>query len=288
MDQHKLDSLIVLLDDPDDSVFKLVLDEILKTDVSMIDYLEHAWETSLDDLVQKRIEFIIQQIQSTDTHQKIKNWVNQDNIDLFEGCFLISRFQYPELKLKSVQVQLDKIRKDIWIEYRNSLTSLEKITILNHILFDHYRFKIEKNVPDSAGLCFINRILEMRRANPVSMAILYVLIGRSLQLPVHYIDVPNGPLVGYFDKEIAFLAHGEEHGNPVLFYVNPSNKGAIIGPREIEYIQPLHDLADRSKLTEPGPDRIVIKRLIEKLIYAYNQTGATEKVIDLSRIAEIL
>lgn len=288
MDQHQLDALIALLDDPDESVFKLVLEEILKADVSMVDHLEHVWETSLDELVQDRIEFIIQKIQLNDTREKIKKWVTQENIDLFDGCFLISRFQYPELKLKSIQAQLEKLRRDIWIEFRNSLTSLEKITIMNHIIFDHYRFKIELNDPDSPTSCYINRILDNRRANPVSMAVIYTLIARSLHLPVYYIDIPNMPLVGYFDKEIAQLAHGDDHNNPVLFYINPSNKGAIIGPREIEYILPAPESTDRLKLSEACPDRTIVKRLLEKLIHAYHQNGATEKVIDLSKIVEIL
>jgi len=288
MNEKNLDLLISLLDDPDDSVFKPVLEEILKADISIVDHLEHIWETSLDELVQKRIEYIIQQIQFRDASVKIKNWANQEAIDLFEGFFLITRNQFPELKLKSIQVQLDAIRKDIWLEFRNSLTSLEKITILNHIFFDHYRFKIDKKNPDSPDLCYINRILESRKANPVSVAILYTLMARSLNLPVHYIDIPNEPLVGYFDDTVARLAYGDEHRNSVLFYINPSNKGAIIGPREVDYIQSLRDLTDRSKLSEPCNDRIIIKRLLEKLIFAYTQTGAIDKVSYLDKIAGIL
>ncbi|MBA4410978.1 MAG: hypothetical protein C0397_16335 [Odoribacter sp.] len=288
MNENKLDLLITLLDDPDDSVFQPVLEEILKADVSVVDHLEHIWETSLDELVQKRIELIIQQIQFNDAKKKIKSWANEQAIDLFDGFFLISRHQFPELKLKSIQVQLDNIRKDIWLEFRNSLTSLEKITILNHIVFDHYRFKIDRKNPDSPNLCYINRILESRKGNPVSLTILYTLIARSLKLPVHYIDIPNGPLVGYFDQAIARLAHGDDYGNSVLFYINPSNKGAIIGPREVDYIQPVREMTNKAKLTEPCADRIIIKRLLEKLIFAYSQAGATDKVSDLSKIAGIL
>ncbi|HAQ18549.1 MAG TPA: hypothetical protein DCR40_04855 [Prolixibacteraceae bacterium] len=288
MNENKLDLLITLLDDPDDSVFQPVLEEILKADISVVDHLEHIWETSLDDLVQKRIELIIQQIQFNDAKKRIKSWASEQAIDLFDGFFLISRQQFPELKLKSVQVQLDNIRKDIWLEFRNSLTSLEKITILNHIVFDHYRFKIDRKNPDSPNLCYINRILESRKGNPVSLTILYTLIARSLKLPVHYIDIPNGPLVGYFDQAIARLAHGDDYGNSVIFYINPSNKGAIIGPREVDYIQPVREMTNRAKLTEPCADRIIIKRLLEKLIFAYSQAGATDKVSDLSKIAGIL
>ena len=163
MNELKLESLITLLDDPDDSVFNLVLVEILKEDVSIVDRLEHIWETSFEELVQKRIEFIIQQIQFNDTKEKIKNWANQETLDLFEGIFLISRYQYPELKLKPIQTQLEKIRKDVWLEFRNSLTSLEKITILNHIFYDHYKFKLNRDTPDFPQNCYINRLLDTRK-----------------------------------------------------------------------------------------------------------------------------
>lgn len=288
MKDKKLDSLINLLDDPDDSVFNLVREEILKLDISVVDQLEQIRETSLDDLVQKRIEFIIQQIQLHDTRKKIKNWANQPLLDLFEGFFLISRHQYPEIKLKSIQVQLDKIRKDIWLEFRNSLTSLEKITILNHIFFDHYRFSVDRINPDSPQHCYINQVLEFRKGNPVSITIIYTLIARSLDLPVHYIDFKNNPLVGYFDQDMARLAHGENQVNPVLFYINPSNSGAIIGPRELDYIQNTTELTDKTKLAEPCPDRIILKRLIEKLIQSYDQQGASEKANYLNEIADIL
>jgi len=285
MNELKLDSLIALLDDPDDSVFDLVLEEIIKEDISIVDRLEHIWETSFEKLVQKRIEFIIQQIQLKDTKEKIRNWANQETLDLFEGIFLISRYQYPELKLKSVQVQLEKIRKDIWIEFRNSLTSLEKITILNHIFFDHYKFKINRDNIDSPQNCYINRVLDTRKGNPISITILYTLVARSLNLPVHYIDFDNNPLVGYFDKDIAQLVNGEDNSH-ILFYVNPSNKGAIIGPKEVDYIQHFADI--HKHRPEPCPDRIIIKRLIEQLSNDYQQAGSLEKVNYLKEITEIL
>ena len=287
----KLDALIALLDDPDNSVFDLVLKELLKEDISVVEQLEHIWETSLDELVQNRIEGIVQQIQLSDTKVRIKNWADQPpilGIDLLEGFFLISKHQYPEIKFKYIQLQLEKIRKDVWLEFRNSLTALEKIVVLNHIFYDHYKFKVEFFNPDSPRNCYINRLLETKKGNPVSIAILYTLIARLLNLPVHYLDFQKNPLVGYFDKEIAQLAHGESIGHSVLFYINPSNKGAIIGPKEVDYIQHTSDEADRQKLIQPCPDRIIIKRLIERLIMGYTELGQLDKVNYLNEIIAIL
>jgi len=288
MTLNKLDSLITLLDDPDDSVFNLVMEEIIKEDISLVDRLEQIWETSLDEVVQRRIELIIQKIQLKDTKKKIQNWANQETLDLFEGFFLISRYQYPELKLKPILTQLENIKKDIWLEFRNSQTSLVKITILNHIFFKHYKFTVDKITPDAPQNCYFNRILETRNGNAISITIIYTLVARSLNLPVHYIDFQDNPLVGYFDKDLARLVHGDEINHQVLFYINPSNKGAIIGLKEVDYIQHTSGLTDRDKLTEPCPDRIILKRLIEKLIFAYTQRGLSEKVSYLYEIADIL
>jgi len=288
MKHSKLDALITLLDDPDNSVFNLVLEELLKEDISVVVQLEQIWETSLDELVQDRIEGIIQEIQLKDTKLKIKDWADKETLDLFEGFFLISRHQYPEIKFKSIQLQLEKIRKDVWLEFRNSLTALEKIAILNHIFYDHFKFKVDFFNPDSPHNCYINRVLETKKGNSVSIAILYTLIARLLNLPVHYIDFQKNPLVGYFDKEIAQLIHGEALNSSILFYINPSNKGAIIGPREVDYIQHTTDEADRQKLLQPCSDRIIIKRLIERLIIGYQELGQHEKVNYLHEIATIL
>lgn len=288
MNELKLESLIKLLDDPDDSVFNLVLVEILKEDVSIVDRLEHIWETSFEELVQQRIEFIIQQIQLKDTKEKIKNWASQETLDLFEGIFLISRYQYPELKLKSIQIQLEKIRKDIWLEFKNSLTSLEKITILNHIFFDHYKFKIDRDNTELPQNSYINRVLDTRKGNTISITIIYTLIARSLNLPVHYIDFESNPLVGYFDKDMARLVNEEDNNSQILFYINPSNKGAIIGPKEVDYMRQSAYANEPNHQPEPCSDRIIIKRLVEKLSNDYKQAGSLEKVNYLKEIAEIL
>lgn len=288
MKDSRLDALVTLLDDPDHSVFNLVLEELLKEDIAVVEQLEKIWETSLDELVQNRIEGVIQEIQLRDTKLKIKNWADQETLDLYEGVFLISRHQYPEIKFKNIQLQLEKIRKDIWLEFRNSLTALEKIAIMNHIFYDQYKFKVDFFNPDSPHNCYINRVLETRKGNPVSIAIIYTLIGRLLNLPVHYIDFQKNPLVGYFDEQMTQLLNGAGTNHSVLFYINPSNKGALIGPKEVDYIQHTSDEADRQKLIQPCPDRIIIKRLIERLILGYNDLGLHDKVNYLNEIAAIL
>lgn len=289
MNDSRLDSLISLLDDPDESVFNSIQNEILKEGISIVDRLEHIWETSLDDLEQKRIELIIQRIQLNDTKEKIRTWASNEELNLFDGVFLISRYQYPGLKLKSVQIQLEKIRKEVWLEYRQSFTALEKITILNHYLFHRYKFKVDRSEPSSPQNCYINRVLDTRKGNSISVAVLYLLIGRLLQLPVQYFDFEDHPLIGYMDdKPLLLSVENPGSNSQVIFYINPSNKGAIIGPKEVEYLhQSAEALGDR-KPVFPCSDRLIIKRLVERLRDDYKKSGSQDKVDYLREIAEIL
>ncbi len=288
MNDKKLYALITLLDDPDDSVFRMVEQEILKEDATIVEKLEQIWETSLDELIQRRIENLIQQIQFNDTKEQIKKWSTQKTIDLFDGFFLISRYQYPDLKLKNINNKLDKITKDIWLEFNNSLTALEKITIVNHIIYDIHKFSVNLANISSPQNCYLNQLLETQKGNPVSLAILYVLIARRLNLPVHFIDFPRTPLLAYFDPGIAELALGKDTGSPILFYINPSNKGAIVGKREIDYFIKKNEAITKKLVTTPCPDKTVIRKLLEALIQSYEELGFHDKVEDLSEIASML
>ena len=203
MDSEKLQAIIALLDDPDQAVFEMVEKELLKEDALKVDELEHIWETSLDELMQNRIENLIQQIQFRETSRKIKSWSKQESVDLFEGFFLISQYQYPELKLKTVRAQLKKISSDVWLEINNRLTSIEKVTVLNHILYDVNKFTINLSNLQSPQNCYLNQLLETKKGNPVSLAILYSLISRELGFPLQIIDFPKNPLLAYVDAEMA-------------------------------------------------------------------------------------
>ncbi len=285
MENSKFESLIALLDDPDTSVSDLVMEEIMKEDIAVVDHLERIWETSIDDVLQKRIEFIIQKIQFNDTKSKIREWSDNKPIDLFEGMFLIARYHYPELKQKSVLLQLENIRKEIGLEFRNSMNALEKITILNHIFFDQYKFKIDKKNPGSPLHSYINKVLDTGKGNSVSISILYTLIARSLDLPVYYIDFQDNSLAGYFRDNVKIKIN-ESTENSVLFYINTSNKGAIIGPKEIDYILHTSNAEEHRLITMPCPDRIILKRLLETLIQDYTDSDAN--AVYLNEIAKML
>ncbi len=288
MKTEKRRALIALLDDPDDAVYQMVEKEFLKEDAGVINHLEKVWETTLDELLQERIENLIQQIQFSETSKKIKNWSGQKHVDLFEGFFLISQYQYPELKLKSVRNKLQKICNEVWLEINQKLTSIEKVTVLNHIFYDVNKFAVNINNLQSPKNCYINKVLETKLGNTISIAILYTLVARELAFPVQLIDFPRNPLLAYIDEDAAKKVHGDRYKSPVLFYINPSNHGAIVGRREIEFFLKRNEQVDEKIFQQHCEDRQIIRKLIESLIDAYDSLGDSDKVDDLTAIVSLL
>ena len=279
MEQERFDALVTLLDDPDTTVFQMVEQELLKEDEAIIPALEKKWEQSFDENSQNRIENIIQSLQFKRTLGGLKNWINQTpgTQDLFEGFCAIDKFQYPDLNPLNLTLKIENLRKSIWLELNNSLTLLEKTTILNHFIFNLNGYSVNLSNPNSPQNCFLNQVLDTKRGNPVSMSIFYTIIARAIELPAYLVDFPKNPLVAIVDAELAQKVHGSTRDTEVLFYINPSNKGAITSRKEIDYHLKRNDYQPIEKYAEPKPDVLFIQRLVESMLEAYNSVGFMEK-----------
>jgi hypothetical protein len=279
MMNRKLDALIGLLDDPDLTVFELVQRELLKETDEIIPFLEQKWESSLDGSCQERIENIIQNLQFKETARLLAEWLttDSDERDLLTGFLIIDRFQYPDLNPLNIRLKLENIRKKIWLELNNSLTLLEKITIINHFLFNLNEFSINFKNIHSPQNCFLNQLLDTKKGNPVSISIFYAIIARMLDLPVQFIDFPKNPLIAIVDAKLARKVHGIGVESDVLFYINPSNKGSITSIKEIEYHLRTNNFQPIRNYTEPKSDIYFIKLLVESLELSYQSVNFMDK-----------
>ncbi len=289
MEKSKLDALINLLDDPDKSVFKLVEKELLKESNEIIPMLEEKWETSFDVNYQERIENLIQGLQFKETYNKLKVWVNSglNERDLFTGFWIVDQFQYPDLNLLNIKLKVENIRKKIWLELNNSLTLLEKTTILNHFLFNINGFAINLSNKNSSQNCFLSQLLDSKKGNPVSLAIFYTILARQLELPAYFIDFPKNPLIAIVEPELARKVHGNSRNSDIVFYINPSHKGAVTSIKEIEYHLQKNDFLPLNDFTEPKSDILFIQRLLESLEESYKSLGMIEKQEQIQQMLQL-
>jgi hypothetical protein len=119
-------ALINLMDDPDSIVYEAVEKELLKETSRIIPELESVWETTYDENCQVRIENLIQRLYFKENYKLFRKWSKQQDPDLLEGFIILSKYHYNDLNTDWILRRIEEIRKKVWVELNNSLTSLEK------------------------------------------------------------------------------------------------------------------------------------------------------------------
>jgi len=286
--QYKeLSALISLLDEPSNPVFDKIKEKILYYGIDAIPLLEDAWDNSFDNNIQSRIEEIIHSIQLSNLKDALVNWKKNNRLDLLEGFFLVSKYQYPDLNFDNLKEQVERIEKDIWLELNSNLTALEKIKVINHILFDINRFTGNKTNIDAPQNLFLNNLLETRKGNHLSLGILYIILAQKLGIPIFGVNLPQHFILAYMD-EVQDEKIAMEDENEVLFYINPFNKGAVFTQREIELFIKHLKLKPNSTFYKPCDNVAIIRRLLENIIENYNKLGYLDKVDELKELYDAL
>lgn len=276
MTREEIQALLQLLDDPNDEVNQTVTTRILEQGPTILPDLEAAWEGSMDPMHQDRIINLIQEIQTQNNHNHLQKWVRTGQNDLLKGVFLISRYQYPDLEMKELEISLDRIIKDVWLELNNNLTALEKVRILNHIIYDVHGFTKNTKNFYSPQNSFINQVLETGKGNPISLAVVYSIIAQRLNLPIFGVNLPKNFILAYKD-ELVVGSGFDEVAEDILFYINPYNRGAVLGRREIEYFLKQQKIEPQESHFRPCSNLEMIVRILHNLINAYHKSGYREK-----------
>ncbi len=289
MNKKEIKALISLLDDPDETVFDQVSMKFLSLGEEIISVLEDAWEQAFDTLIQNRIENIIHQIQFDLIKDFLRKWVNPDNQNLLEGTLLIARYQYPDVDIVKIKKQIDQIKQDVWLELNDNLTALEKVKIINHILFDVHNFSGNTSNYHAPQNSYINNVLESKKGNPLLLSIIYTIIAQSLDIPVYGVNLPEHFILCYVDKEHMGVPSTEGNkGSNVLFYINPFSKGAVFGQKEIEAFLKQLKLNPLPIFYEPCSNLEIIKRLLRNLISSYEKLGYPDKSKELDKLLNTL
>lgn len=282
MDQKEINALISLLDDPDEETYNHIRERLLSLGQDVIPALEDAWEHSFDTLIQNRIENIIQKIQFSKVADGLRNWAHYHSNDLLAGVLLVARYQYPDLDEPKLRKHIEQIKQDVWLELNQNLTALEKVRVINHILFDVHNFSGNTTNYHAPQNSYINNVLESKKGNPLSLSILYCIIAQDLEIPIFGVNLPEHFVLAYKDEDnIMKTVMGEGAPNDVLFYINPFSKGAIFGRKEIDAFLKQLKVTPRDLFYEPCSNLDMVRRLITNLVNSYEKLGYPHKIEEL-------
>jgi regulator of sirC expression with transglutaminase-like and TPR domain len=283
MTEKEINALITLLDDPDADIYQSVSQTLMDRGIEIVPDLEKAWENSSGGPVQDKIETIIQKIQLNHVHASLSIWMTNGAVDLLEGAFIISKYQYPDLGFYEIVNAIEKIRHDVWLEISDNLTALEKVRVMNHIIFEVHKFTANNSNYYSPQNSYINQVLQSKKGNPISLSVIYAVVAQKLGIPIYGVNLPKNFILAYKDEYHDLFPSGDE----VLFYINPFNKGAVLGKKEIDMFLKQQNIKPDPMFYKPCNNLEIIQRIILNLIFSYEKLGYESKVADLQSIMKI-
>lgn len=281
MSENEISALISLIDDPDEVIYTQVRERLMQIGGPVIPALERAWEAEeMGDLCRNRIEDLLHVIHLDTVRRGLEAWAEKGGEDLLEGALLVARYRYPELDEYRVKSKLAAIRQDIWLELNDNLTAFEKVRVFNHIFFQVHGFKGNKRNYHAPQNSYINEVLDGRKGNPLSLAILYQVLAEDLDLPLRGVNLPNHFVLAYMDENSA--ASGSERS--ILFYVNAFSHGDILGKSEIDEFLEKIKVPAQPAFYLPCTNIDIVRRLLNNLANSYAKLGDSERAEDLERL----
>jgi regulator of sirC expression with transglutaminase-like and TPR domain len=282
----ELEALISLLDEPDEGVFQAIYDRIFNYGKEAVAVLENAWENAFDPIIQHRIEDLIHHIQFENLKKELRDWSDTGHHDLMRGAILITKFQYPDLDETALIKKIGQFSQDVWLELNQNLTGLEKVKVINHILFDIHKLAGNLTNSNAAENFYINNLLESKKGSPLILGLIYISISQSLGIPIYGVDLPRHFVLAYTD-ETTTSPKDKPAGN-VLFYINPFNKGAVFTRHEIDLFITQLKLESKESYFVPCDNKTIIRRMINELVNIYGQSGNPLKRDEMTELLAVI
>ena len=284
---EEIKALFTLMDDPDEEVFSTIANRLLDYGTPIIPDLENFWENTLEETTLERIEKMIYRLRLKDTQQQLTDWAAMPKPSLFEGALILVKYQFPELALDPLRHQLEKIRRNIWLELNNYLTPLEQANVIRNILFSYYQIKGVEVGYENPEDFLVSSPLQSKPGNAFANSLIYAELCQQLEIHAEWINIPKQCILAYFS------ADWEPHEivpNPqefIQFYVEGTS-GHPFSQKDMDQYFLRHNIEPKTVYYKRLSNQRVIKKMILEFAKCFQSPTLQFKQDDLIELAELL
>jgi regulator of sirC expression with transglutaminase-like and TPR domain len=296
-DKNTIHALVKLLDDTDEEVVNIVESKLIGEGAYYIPELEEIWLENTYPQLNQRIEEIIKRYQKVSLLQDIDLWLaKKEDATALEAWLLVSRVQYPGLKLGMVKAHLNQLKIDAWVKMGGVKNPFDQIQILNHVFFETYGFKGNNENYHNPDNSIITRVMETKFGNPISLSILYMSVAHDLGLPLFGVNLPQHFVLAYcrlntpmndngtYDRDKIKVTNVEK----VNFYVNAFSKGQIFTKESVDAFLKVIKVNPQPSFYEPCDNLEIFRRILRNLHFAYSEQQDSDKQRDIYDIMKYL
>lgn len=283
----EITALFHLMDDPDEDVYSSVSNRILSFGKDIIPSLESLWENTPASLAQERIESLIHRLQYDELVKEFECWSKHDDGELLEGALLLARFVSPDMNVDDYKNEIEKIRRNIWLELNSYLTALEQVNVVNKVLFQHIRLQGEEVSYSNKEPFLLDKLIDLKKGNAISLGILYQYLCKMLDIPVQVIHLPRQFILAYFDDTLLDLHTGEPISQEILFFIEPTS-GQVYTKKDVDNYLNKINISPSNHHFKAMPSKKIISMMIDELAKCYDQSNEQQKKNDLIKLKDWL
>jgi regulator of sirC expression with transglutaminase-like and TPR domain len=286
LENKEISALFQLIDDPDEEVFSTVTERIISHGRAIIPNLENLWENSPDEDIQERIEFIIHKLHFRDLVEEFIEWKN-GSCELLHGALLVSKYSYPEMIPTTSLQEIEKIRRNVWLELNSYLTPLEQVNVISGILYSYYKLKGNEVSYDIREDFLITKLIENKKGNSITNGILYLILCELLDIPARAINIPKQFILGYFDLGYKFSDSAKPPPEKINFFIDPLN-GQVYSHKDVENYFKRISVPPVPSYFKPLSCKRIIQHLLEEFSKCFTESSQLHKKNELLFLAKLL
>jgi len=287
IETKEISALFTLIDDPDEEVFSSVSERIVHYGRGIIPNLENLWENTASNNIQERIEMLIHRLHYSDLVNDLSEWRDSAYHDLLFGSLLVAKFQYPELHTTPVIQEIEKIRRNVWLELNSFLTPLEQANVVSNILYNYYSLKGTEVGYINPDDFFIHKVLQSKKGNAFSNGILYLVLAELLDIPVRAINIPRQFVLAFFNTDYNLSQPDDNPQHKIAFYVDATT-GHPFTHKDVENYFKRISVPPIPSYFKPLSKKRIIQMLLEELAHCFETPETLYKKNEVTELAALL
>jgi regulator of sirC expression with transglutaminase-like and TPR domain len=272
----EIKSLLILLDDEDEQIYLTARERLLSHGEKVFPYISNFNSNHSAIAVQRfsEIRELVTRSVFKEQFRQLKTDSTGD-VDLEDGVFLIARQHFPDLDVTPYVKQLNNFA----LELKQKLISVSDPT---EILRRTISFFVEEkgfigNRDDyySEHNHYINRVLETKIGIPLTLSIIYLLVGKRIDLPISGIGLP-----GHFTLRFMF--------GSTNVYFDPFNNGKILSRADCEELVKNLGFSFSDEYLQPVTNRQILERMLRNIILSLEKQQEKERIETIRQFIDSL
>ncbi|HEX9397686.1 MAG TPA: tetratricopeptide repeat protein [Burkholderiales bacterium] len=204
-------------------------------------------------------------------------------IDLAQACLMIAEDAYPGLEVERYLGDLERMAIRLRARMAQGCAAEERVVELNRFLFDELGYCGNTEEYYDPRNSYLNEVIDRRVGIPISLAVIYIELGRRIGLPLDGVSFPGHFLVRLrlrggtliLDPFCGGAPQSEDELRSRLLRVIPAGATGGVPPVELPLDQFL----------EPASKRQILARMLRNLKGIYRDADKPERMLEvLNRI----